>query len=103
MDKISEYISIDGSSVNTSGCRNQMGNDSWSHQKTRPGMARPLAKPRKWLILRNPTWLRRAGLKESTEAPIMVAQGQALGTRSIEAGIYHTRQDLRVEAVQRHP
>ena len=40
-------------------------------------------------------WLERAGLKDSIEALIIAAQEQALSTRSIEAGIYHTRQDLR--------
>ena len=36
-------------------------------------------------------WLEKAGLKDSTEALIMAAQEQALSTRSIKAGIYHTR------------
>ena len=40
-------------------------------------------------------WLEKAGLKDSTEALIMAAQEQALSTRSIEAGNYHTRQDSR--------
>ncbi len=40
-------------------------------------------------------WLEKAGLKDSTEALIMAAQEQALSTRSIEAGVYHTRQDPR--------
>uniref|UniRef100_A0A7N8XHF5 Reverse transcriptase domain-containing protein n=1 Tax=Mastacembelus armatus TaxID=205130 RepID=A0A7N8XHF5_9TELE len=40
-------------------------------------------------------WLEKAGLKDSTEALIVAAQEQALSTRSIEAGIYHTRQDPR--------
>ena len=40
-------------------------------------------------------WLEKAGLKDSTEALIMAAQEQALSTRSIEVGIYHTRQDPR--------
>uniref|UniRef100_A0A669EZW7 Reverse transcriptase domain-containing protein n=1 Tax=Oreochromis niloticus TaxID=8128 RepID=A0A669EZW7_ORENI len=40
-------------------------------------------------------WLDKAGLKDSTEALIMAAQEQALSTRSIEAGVYHTRQDPR--------
>ena len=40
-------------------------------------------------------WLEKAGLADSTEALILAAQEQALGTRSIEAGVYHTRQDPR--------
>ena len=40
-------------------------------------------------------WLEKAGLKDSTEALIMAAQEQELSTRSVEAGIYHTRQDPR--------
>ena len=40
-------------------------------------------------------WLEKADLKDSTEALIMAAQEQALSTRSIEAGFYHTRQDPR--------
>ena len=40
-------------------------------------------------------WLEKAGLTDSTEALILAAQEQALGTRSIEAGVYHTRQDPR--------
>lgn len=40
-------------------------------------------------------WLEKAGLKISTEALIMAAQGQAQSTRSIEAGVYHTRQNPR--------
>ena len=39
--------------------------------------------------------LEKAGLKDSTEALIMVAQEQALNTSSIEARVYHTRQDPR--------
>ncbi|KAF7670308.1 hypothetical protein LDENG_00271880, partial [Lucifuga dentata] len=38
-------------------------------------------------------WLEKAGLKDSTEALIIAAQEQALSTRSIEAGVYHSRQD----------
>ena len=38
-------------------------------------------------------WLEKAGLKDSTEALIVVAQEQALSTRAIEAGVYHIRQD----------
>ena len=37
----------------------------------------------------------KAGLEESTEARIMAAQEQALRTRSLEAGVYRTRQDPR--------
>ena len=37
----------------------------------------------------------KAGLTDSTEALILAAQKHALGTRSIEAGVYHTRQDSR--------
>ena len=40
-------------------------------------------------------WLGKAGLKDSTVALIMAAQEQALNTRSIEAGVYHTKQDPR--------
>ncbi len=40
-------------------------------------------------------WLERAGLKDSTEALLITAQEQTLSTRSIEAGVYHTRQDPR--------
>ncbi|CAJ0940348.1 unnamed protein product [Ranitomeya imitator] len=40
-------------------------------------------------------WLEKTGLRDSTEALIIAAQEQALSTRSIEAGIYHTRQDPR--------
>ena len=40
-------------------------------------------------------WLEKAALKDSTEALIMAAQEQALNTRSIEARIYHNRQDPR--------
>uniref|UniRef100_A0A8C4WGB1 Reverse transcriptase domain-containing protein n=1 Tax=Gopherus evgoodei TaxID=1825980 RepID=A0A8C4WGB1_9SAUR len=39
--------------------------------------------------------LERAGLKDSTEALIIAAQEQALSTRSIEAGFYHTGEDPR--------
>lgn len=38
--------------------------------------------------------MERAKLKNSTEALIIIAQ-QALSARSIKAGVYHTRQDLR--------
>ena len=38
-------------------------------------------------------WLEMAGLRDSTEALIMAAQEQALNTRSIEAGVDHTRQE----------
>ena len=54
-------------------------------------------------------WLEKAGLKDSTEALIVAAQEQALSTRSIEAGVYRSRQDPRrklgkdaLEAVQQH-
>ncbi|XP_076610522.1 uncharacterized protein LOC143335176 [Chaetodon auriga] len=40
-------------------------------------------------------WLEKAGLNDSTEALIIAAQEQALNTRSIEAGIYHSRQNPR--------
>ena len=40
-------------------------------------------------------WLEKAGLKASTDALIMAAKKQAINTRSIEAGVYHTRQDPR--------
>ena len=40
-------------------------------------------------------WLEKAGLKHSTEALIMTAEEQALNTRSIKAGVYHTSQDPR--------
>ena len=40
-------------------------------------------------------WLEKAGLTDSTEALILAAQEQAPGTRWIEAGVYHTRQDIR--------
>ena len=42
-------------------------------------------------------WLEKAGLADSTEALILAAQKQALGTRSIEAGVYHTQ----VQTMQR--
>lgn len=38
---------------------------------------------------------KKVGLKGSTVTPTMAAQKPALGTRSIEAGVYHTRQDSR--------
>ncbi|KAF7652694.1 hypothetical protein LDENG_00093610, partial [Lucifuga dentata] len=41
-------------------------------------------------------WLKKwlcADLKDSTEALIMAAQEQVLSTRSIEAGVHHSRQD----------
>ena len=41
------------------------------------------------------TWLEKAGPKDNREAVIMAAQEQALNTRSIEDGVYHTRNDLR--------
>ncbi|KAF7652027.1 hypothetical protein LDENG_00102410 [Lucifuga dentata] len=44
-------------------------------------------------IMKSYQWLEKAGLKDSTEALIMAAQEQALSTRSIEAGVYHSRQD----------
>ncbi|KAF7640632.1 hypothetical protein LDENG_00028300 [Lucifuga dentata] len=44
-------------------------------------------------ITKSYQWLEKAGLKDSTEALIMAAQEQALRTRSIEAGVYHSRQD----------
>ncbi|XP_015259534.1 PREDICTED: protein NLRC3-like [Cyprinodon variegatus] len=44
-------------------------------------------------------WLEKAGLKDNTEALIMAAQVQALSTRSIEAGVYHTRQDPMMQTV----
>ncbi|CAK6954711.1 zinc-binding domain-containing protein%2C partial [Scomber scombrus] len=40
-------------------------------------------------------WLEKTGLKDSTEELIVAAQEQALSTRSIKAGVYHTRQDPR--------
>ena len=40
-------------------------------------------------------WLEKAGLTDSTDALILAAHEQALGTRWIEAGVYHTRQDPR--------
>ena len=40
-------------------------------------------------------WLERAGLRDSAEALIIAAQEQVLDTSSIEAGVYHTRQDPR--------
>ena len=40
-------------------------------------------------------WLEKAGLTDSTEALILAEQEQALGTRWIDAGLYHTRQDPR--------
>lgn len=48
-------------------------------------------------------WLEKAGLKDSTEALIMAAQEQALNTRSIEAGVYHTRQDPRCRLCKEAP
>ena len=48
-------------------------------------------------------WLEKAGLKDSTEALIMAAQEQALSTRSVEAGIYKTRQDPRCRLCKEHP
>ncbi|CAK6977960.1 zinc-binding domain-containing protein%2C partial [Scomber scombrus] len=46
-------------------------------------------------INKSSQWLEKAGLRDSTEALIMAAQEQALSTRSIEAGVYHSRQDPR--------
>ncbi len=40
-------------------------------------------------------WLEKAELKDSTEALIMLVKEEALSTRSIEAGVYHSRQDPR--------
>lgn len=40
-------------------------------------------------------WLQRTGQQDTKEALILAAQEQALSTRSIEAQIYHTRQDPR--------
>jgi len=40
-------------------------------------------------------WQRKAVLKDSTEALIMAALEQALSSRAIEAGVYHTRQPPR--------
>lgn len=40
-------------------------------------------------------WLDKSGLKNSTEVLIMAAKEQALSTRTIEAQIYHSRQDPR--------
>ncbi|KAK7877546.1 hypothetical protein WMY93_031734 [Mugilogobius chulae] len=48
-------------------------------------------------------WLERAGLKDSTEALILAAQEQALSTRTIEAQIYHTRQDPRCRLCKEAP
>ncbi len=45
-------------------------------------------------------WLEKAGLKDSTKALIMAAQEQALSTRSMDAGVYHTRQNLRSSCVK---
>ena len=42
-------------------------------------------------ITKSYQWLEKAGLTDSTEALILAAQEQALGTRWIEAGVYHTR------------
>lgn len=36
-------------------------------------------------------WLEMAGVKENKEALIMLAREQALSTRAVETGIYHTR------------
>ena len=47
-------------------------------------------------------WLEKDGLKDSTETLIMAAEEQALNTRSMEAGVYHTRQDPRCRT-QRRP
>ena len=46
-------------------------------------------------------WPEKAGLRDSTEALIMVAQDQVLNTRSIE--VYHTRQDLRCKLCKAAP
>ena len=43
----------------------------------------------------------KAGLKDSMEVLIIAAQEQASSTRVIEARVYHTRQDLQMQTVQR--
>ncbi|KAI3377065.1 hypothetical protein L3Q82_000275 [Scortum barcoo] len=48
-------------------------------------------------------WLEKAGLKDSTEVLIMVAQEPALSTRVIEARVYHTRQDPRCRLCKEAP
>lgn len=48
-------------------------------------------------------WLERAGLKDSTEALILVVQEQGLNIRGIEAQIYFTRQDPRIRLCNEAP
>ena len=48
-------------------------------------------------------WMEKAGLKDSTEALLMAAQEQALNTRAIEAGVYHTRPDPRCRRCREEP
>lgn len=40
-------------------------------------------------------WLEKTRLKDNIKAQIMETQEQALGTSSLENGIYHTREDPR--------
>ena len=51
-------------------------------------------------IKKSHQWLDNAGLKDNTEAVIMAAQEPALSTGSIEAGVYHTRQDPKMLPTQ---
>ncbi|KAF7649568.1 hypothetical protein LDENG_00139440 [Lucifuga dentata] len=44
-------------------------------------------------ITKSYQWLEKTGLKDNTETLIMAAQEQALSTRFIEAGVYHSRQN----------
>lgn len=44
--------------------------------------------------------LDKAGLKDSTEALIVAAHEQAQSTKSIKAGLYHTRYRLREDACE---
>lgn len=51
-------------------------------------------------IKKSRQWLDKTGLKDSREALIMAAEEQAPSPRSMEAGVYHTRQDpTQVQAV----
>ena len=38
-------------------------------------------------------WFEKTELTDNTEALMLAVQKQALGTKSMEAGVYHTRQD----------